>query len=177
MAKKPTRRTNWRSTRYIRGTIDENFPLGTLAATTAVLEATQAVAERTFISSISASYSLSGFTAADNAGPIEIGVAHSDYSLVEVEEWIERLTSWSEADLVSREVSDRKIRRIGMFDIPASVGESIALFDGIMVNTKLGWILNAGQGLNFYAYNVGSAALATSDPNVHCNGQANLWPR
>ncbi len=163
--------------RYIPGSIDEKISLGTLAGSTAVLQATDVVKERTRVSSIVASYSLSGWTAIDNVGPLEIGVAHSDYSLAEVEAWIERTTSWNEGDLVSQEVSNRRIRRIGVFDMPATVGESYALGDGRLIRTKLNWILNAGQGLNYYVYNIGSGAVATTDPEVHCNGKANLWPQ
>ncbi len=163
--------------RYIPGSIEENAPLGTLAGNTAVLIPTQVVTERTLVSSIQATYALAGMTAGDNIGPIEVGVAHSDYSLAEVEEFLERSNSWAEADLPAREISSRKIRRIGMFEVPASVGESVSLFDGRITKTKLNWIVNAGQGLNFYAYNAGGQALATTDPNLHINGKANLFPK
>ncbi len=163
--------------RYIRGSISQGFALGTLASSTAVLAATQVVTERTLVSSIVATFSLSGFTAGDNIGPIEVGVAHSDYTLAEVEAYLERSASWSEADLPAREISSRKVRRIGIFDVPATAGEALSLANGRPVKTKLNWILTQGQGLNWYAYNQGGQPLATTDPNVHINGHANLWPR
>ncbi len=177
MARKARGRRRRSMGRYIRGPLDEDFALGTLAANTAVLEATPVVGERTLISSVEAIYSLAGFTSGDNIGPIEVGLAHSDYSLAEVEEFLEQTTGWNEGDLVSREVSSRKIRRIGVFGIPSSAGGSSTLNDGKPIKTKLNWILNAGQGLNIFAYNQGGSPVATSDPNVHVVGKANLFPK
>jgi len=163
--------------RYVRGNIAENIALGTLAGNDLILSSTDTVNERTLVSSIVATYSLAGFTPIENAGPILIGVAHSDYSDAEVEAWVELQTGWDEGDLGSREVQNRFIRRIGQFDIPAAVGESVALNEGRMIKTKLNWILLQAQGLNFFCYNTGGQALATTDPNVHVQGHANLWPR
>jgi len=162
--------------RYVKGNVDEDFALGTLAANTAILEASDTVGERTRITSVDVIYTLAGMTASDNAGPIEVGFAHSDYTLAEIEEFLELTTSWNEGDLLDKEVSSRLIRRIGVFDTPATAGESYTLNDGKAIKTKLNWILNAGQGLNWFAYNQGGAALATTDPNVHIVGHANLFP-
>ncbi len=163
--------------KYIRGNIAENMALGTLAANTLISGTTDTVNERTLISSVVASYSLSGFTAGDNIGPVLVGLAHGDYSDAEIEEWVENQTSWDEGDLKQQEVANRKIRRIGLFDIPAAVGESIALNEGRLIKSKLNWILLQGQALKLWAYNTGTAAIATTDPNVHMQGHANLWPR
>ncbi len=163
--------------RYLKGNIDLDVALGTLAGNTAVLQGTQdAVEERTLISSIDCIYSLADFTLGDNIGPIEVGVAHSDYTLAEIEEWLELSTGWAEGNLQSREVANRKIRRIGVFDHTVSGGDR-TLNDGRAIKTKLNWILTTGQNLDFYFYNQGSAALATTDPNGHVVGHANLWPR
>ncbi len=163
--------------RYVRGNIAENIALGTLAANTTLLSATDTVNERTRVSSIVCTYSLAGFTPIENAGPILVGIAHSDYSVAEVEAWIELQTGWDEGDLGSREVANRYIRRIGQFDVPAAANQSIALNEGRPIKTKLNWILLQSQGLNFFCYNTGTAAVATTDPNVQVQGHANLWPR
>ncbi len=177
MAKKtPTRRRKFR--RYIRGNIDLNGNLGTLAPTTAILLIpADVVEERTLISSVINSFSLSGFTKGDNIGPLSIGIAHSDYSLAEIEAWIEQSTGWAEGDKVSQEVAKRLIRRIGVFDNPIDVGDSVSLNDGKPIKMKLNWILTTGQNVKYFIYNEGSAALATTDPNCHISGHANLWPR
>ncbi len=164
--------------RYIRGNIDLDVALGTLAAKTLIaLAMQQTVTERSLISSIVLQWSLIGKTIADNQGPIMVGVAHSDYTAAEIEAWVENTTTWAESDLVGREISGRKIRRVGVFPEGGQSLSTQVLNDGKPVKTKLNWILNAGQTLDVWAYNNGSAALATTDPNVVVSGHANLWPR
>ena len=81
--------------------------------------------------------------------------AHSDYSLAEVEEYIELDTGWSDADEVSKEISRRKIREIGELAPVANDN----LNNGMPVKTKIGFSVNEGQGLNLVAYNDGSTTL------------------
>ena len=163
--------------KYIRGNIAENIALGTLAANTLISGSTDTVNERTLISSVVASYSLSGMTPIENSGPILVGLAHGDYSDAEIEAWVENQSGWDEGDLIQQEISDRKIRRIGLFDIPSAATEAVALNEGRTIRTKLNWTLLQAQVLKVWAYNTGTAALATTDPNVHVQGHANLWPR
>ena len=175
---KPRKRRRRRMGRYIRGAVDEEVGLATLGAKTGA-EATfdEVVNERTLVSSIVAVYTLSNWTPVASAGPIMVGIAHGDYSLAEIEAYIESTQSWNEGDLVAREVSMRKIRRIGVFDTPQAATDSVALADGRPVKTKLNWILLQGQTLNLWVYNTGSAAVTTTIPVVHVSGHANLWPR
>ncbi len=164
--------------RYIRGAIDEDMALGTLAAKTLVIQTfADSVTERTLVTSVMLQWSMIGKTISDNQGPIMVGVSHSDYTAAEVEAWIERQNSWKEADLVAREISGRKIRRVGVFPEGGASLSTQVLNDGRPVKTRLNWILNAGQSLDFWAYNNGSAALATTDPNVVVSGHANLFPK
>ncbi len=163
--------------RYIRGSVDEEIVLGTLAARSLVVSSfDETVNERTLVSSIVASWSLDDWTLTSNAGPILVGVAHGDYTAAEIEAVIENTGSWNEGDLVSREVGNRKVRIIGTFRVTAT-GEGAVLNHGRPIKTKLNWILNQGQTLDAWAYNLGSAAVATTDPSVHIEGHANLWPR
>jgi len=176
MARKPRKKRPMG--RYIRGNIDADTALGTLAAQTGIRTALAAVVtERTLVSSIVCTYGLQGFTVTDNVGPVVCGVSHSDYSLVEIEQWIEQTTgAWAEADLVAQEISKRKIRRIGTFAPPLSLA-TVSLNDGKPIKTKLNWILNSGQTLAFWVYNQGSVAIGGTDPDFHATGHANLWPR
>ncbi len=164
--------------RYIRGNIDQDFALGTLAAQTGIRTALAAtVKERTLLSSVVATYALQGYTVTDNVGPIVCGLSHSDYSLIEIEEWIEQTTgAWDEGDKVAQEVSRRQIRRVGSFDPTLSIA-AVVLNDGKPVKTKLNWILNAGQTIAVWVYNQGSVSVGTTDPDMHTTGHANLWPR
>lgn len=172
------RRRKRRMRRYIKGNIDLNGNLGTLAAVTGILLVpADVVEEQAFISSVKCIYSLAGITQGDNVGPIHVGIAHSDYTLSEIEAWIEQSTGWAQGDKVAQEISSRLIRRIGTFDMPDVVGDSVTLNLGKPITTKLGWGLTTGQNVVFYVYNEGSVALSTTDPNVHITGHANLWPK
>ncbi len=179
MAKHGRGRGRRRMGRYIRGNIDVDMALGTLAPKTLLVQAVaDTVVERTFVSSIKCNYAMAGFTVGDNIGPIRIGVSHGDYTAAEIEAWLETTLSWDEGDLIAREVAGRRCRNIGVFQAPPGGGLGPSyLNDGKSFRLKLGWILNAGQTLDFWAYNEGSAALATTDPNVHISGHANLWPK
>ncbi len=163
--------------RYIKGNIDLDFALGTLAPQDVVVSAVgDTVNERSLVSSIRCTYSLSGYTVVDNVGPIMVGVAHSDYSDAEIEEWIENATSWDEGDLPAQEIANRKIRKIGSIPMVTSLAAS-PLNDGKPIKTKLNWIINQGQNLKFWAYNHGAAAISVTDPDMHVDGHANIFPK
>ncbi len=165
-------------TRYLRGNIDLTFSLGALAGADVITQAVQdAVEEKAWLSSIKATYTMKDLTITADAGPLHMGVCHSDYSDAEVEEWIELTTGWAEGNLQSREVANRKIRRIGSFEASGQALATQVLNDGRPINTKCGWSLTTGQNVRFWVYNSGSAALATTTPDVSIQGHANLWPR
>ncbi len=163
---------------YVKGNIDLNFNLGALAgADVLTQQVADAVEEKMIVTSIQCSYALSNYTPTADAGPLIIGVAHSDYTDAEIEEWIELTTGWASGDLVSREISQRKIRRIGTFESPESATLFVRLFDGAQRKLKLNWILTTAQNIKFWVYNTGSAALATTTLDVSVAGHANLFPR
>ncbi len=163
--------------RYIKGQVDEELDLTTLASRTLVsMNFDETVDERTWISSVRATYALRNLTQAADVGPFRVGLAHSDYSSAEIEQWIENTGSWSEGDLVNREIGQRKIRDVGIFEAVASLNEATVLNDGKPITTKCGWILVQGQTLKIWVYNLGEAAVATTVPRVHAEGHANLWP-
>ncbi len=164
--------------KYLRGNCDEVLSLGTLAGSTALEGAFgQTVNERTLVSSIVATYTLSGMTPAGSVGPITVGVCHGDYTSAEIEAWIENTGSWNETDLPAQEIAGRKIREIGVFDVPADALSAAVLNDGKPIKTKLNWILTQGQTLNLWAYNSGSLPLATTVPVVRAQGHVNLFPK
>ncbi len=176
MARKPKRKMG----RYIRGNVDETLALGTLAGRTLISgDFDDAVNERTRISSIIAAYSVLNATPGGDIGPIMVGVAHSDYGDGEIEAFIENTGSWDEGNLVEqREIGKRLIRVIGIFPDEGGAALSVnkVLNDGKPIKTKLNWTLLQAQTLSLWAYNLGTTAFATTDPQVRCQGHVNLWP-
>ncbi len=120
--------------------------------------------------SIDITASISDVTA--NEGPIVIGVAHSDYTAAEIEEWLEGVSSWITADKIRQEQSRRKIRQIGVFDCTETAER---LNDGRVLRVKLGFKLEDGTTLQFWAYNDG-AAVMTTGALVSIKGKAFLRP-
>ncbi len=164
--------------RYIRGVIQNRFTLGTLAPTTLISSTnSDVVSEKAWISTVVATWSMDQFTDSVGDGPILVGIAHSDYSDAEIEAYVEQVTSWDEGDLVSKEISSRKIRRVGTFGSTGPALSGTVLNDGKPIRTKCGWMLTTGDTIKFWAYNSGSSALAATSPAVVTSGHANLWPR
>ncbi len=163
--------------RYIRGQIDLSFALGTLASATLVSGSVgSTVNERTLVSSIVVQASLAGYTVTDNVGPILIGVAHSDYTDAEIEAFVEVAASWNETNMTDREIMSRKVRKLGIID-PDGGGLGGNNVYERPTKSKLNWILTQGQTLKFWAYNMGGVAVGTTDPNLHVQGHANLFPK
>ncbi len=165
--------------KYLKGILTEDMQLGTLASKALVAQiSSDTVVESTWLSSVKCTWAISDLTPADGAGPIMVGVAHSDYSATEIEEFIENANSWNEGDLVAQEIAKRKIRIVGILvpEVAGAVGDG-RLNDGKPITTKCGWILTTGNGVDIWAYNMGDVALGTTDPQVSVNGHANLWPR
>lgn len=176
MARKPRRKFR----RYIRGEISQDFALGTLAGATLLSDINQDVLnEEAYITSAVLRWAMDNFTEATGDGPIMVGIAHSAYTDAEIEAWVENDSNWSSHDLVAQEVGRRKIKMVGIFDTsPAGLATGIAVLnDGKPIKTKLGWHVGTGQAIRYWAYNMGSSALATTDPNVFVAGHANIWPR
>ncbi len=158
--------------RYIRGQIDLEFALGALAANALVSAAVdESVNERSLISSIVVAYSYGEHQ--PDQGPLVVGVAHSDYSAAEILAYLENSGSWNEGDLPAQEIAKRKVRRIGTFDGTAAQGR---LNDGKPIKTKLNWILNTGQTLDFWVLNEDDSVLTTGT-DIILSGHANIWPQ
>ncbi len=175
MAKHPKRRRKFR--RYLRGKINIDVDVGTLAANTLAAQVLgDTVKDRSWVSSVRASYSLGIVTPTSGVGPLIVGWAHSDYTAAEIEEWLETTGSWDEGDKVQQEIARRKIKTVGTFQSPGSAILDTVLNDGKELTTKLGWMLNQGQTLDLWIYNSGEAAYVTTDPDMRVVGHANIWP-
>ncbi len=93
-------------------------------------------------------------------GPLLVGLAHGDYSDSEIEEYLENAAGFSRDDLVGTEIARRKIRKAGII-VARGANEDSQLNDGKAMRIKLGFLINEGKSLKFWAYNVGSATLTT----------------
>ncbi len=122
--------------------------LGTQSTLTVALGVlTQTSDEDYRLLSLKNTYSIDNLDAVD--GPIDIGVAHGDYTAAEVEEWIEATASWTRNDQIAAEQANRKCRRIGTFS------EDGVLNLGRPVKTKLNWHVTTGENVNLWIYNHG----------------------
>ncbi len=92
----------------------------------------------------------------DGEGPLLVGVAHGDYTLAEIEEFIE-LNFFNPQNKIGEEQSRRLIRKIGRF---SGLGVSGELNNGIPIRTRLNWNLNTA-GLQPWVYNRDIGALTT----------------
>ncbi len=162
---------------YRRGSVHELNSIGTLAAGTLLSQdMDETVTERTLVSSIVANWSLSAWTPVSGAGPLMVGVAHSDYTDTQIEEYIEATTSWAAVNLPTREISQRKIRRIGIFNVSLDALTIEVLNDGKPIKTKLNWVLGSGDTLSVWAYNTGAVAVSgATNPALRAQGHANLF--
>ncbi len=182
MGRKPTRRSRG-ARKYLRGNIKHTQDLGSLGPSTGIKKAFGGtVTEKTWVISVEATYSLANFTAVANAGPITVYLAHSDYTLAEVEEYIEAsLTgSWDVSDLRTAEQRGRgrRIKKVGTF-YPESghLAADILRISKRPIKTKLNFMLNTGKTVAAIYYNSGIAGLTVTTPDAEMLGYANLWPQ
>ncbi len=163
---------------YLKGQIEHTLALATLASKDVIgSNVGDTVIEKAWLSSVKATHSLAFPTPLAGDGPIMVGLAHSDYTDAEIEEWIENAESWNSSDLRSQEQARRKIRRIGIFPMSETgdLTSSKVLNDGKPIRTKCGWMLDTGMTVKFWAYNMGSSALTTGRL-YQVQGHVNLWP-
>ncbi len=174
MAKRRGRR---KFRKYLKGQIENVVSIADFPAKSAASDPVDdTVTEKAWLSSVQASWSLTGATPTANAGPIWCGIAHSDYTTAEIEEWIENTQSWEEGDKRQQEVARRFIRDVGTFPTPQDAVDKVVLNDGKPIRTKCGWMLASGQTVRMWIYNTGTIAFATTTVLVKAQGHANLWP-
>ncbi len=140
--------------------------LSTLAGVTAIVTGLTAAADGAYrLVSCIGIHSVLGLTAGE--GPITIGFAHSDYTVVEIKEAIESAASISVGDKIANEKTNRLVRVIG--EVAA---ERPMLNDGMPVKTRLNWLIPIGKFVNIFSYNNNSGALTTGGIQ---NFSGDLW--
>ncbi len=107
-----------------------------------------------YIMSIDYSAALRDHTAGE--GPLEIGFAHSDYTVTEIKEALEAGASFDPGNKVAQEQARRLVRSAGLFS-GASAFDS--LYDGRPKRRKIGFLVSQGFNLAFWIKNRDGAAL------------------
>lgn len=158
MAKKPVRR---RQSGFFVARVSGELALGSLAAGVVIVGNITNVSDRPlFLIAADLTWIAKDITPGE--GPIVFGLAHSDYSAAEVEEWFEQATGFVFGDMVEKEQAGRKCREIGAIDFGLADGQGDARFnDGKQKRTKLGFAIQSGQTLNMFARNMDGTALTT----------------
>ncbi len=139
--------------------------MGTLANKTAAVAALMnAPSQPVLVTSCKISFVWDDATAAD--GPLMVGLAHSDYTITEIKEYMEAIGSVDFSDKIAAERSRRLIRLVGTMHAPESVRLPLR-------KIRLNWLINEDSNINQFIYNAG-AALATGSEML-CMGQINLF--
>ncbi len=113
------------------------------------------VAEDFFAISADLSWNIRGHTAGE--GPLRVGVAHGDYVVSEIKEYLDVDMS-DPGDKIAIERGRRQIRRAGVF---TGLDADEALFDGMQRRVPLKFIINDTKALNLYLHNQSGATLTT----------------
>ncbi len=155
---------------YKKLQIADSLTIGVLTSGDVISEALPTVlTQDRRISSVELLWAARGFTPGE--GPIDAGVAHSDYSAAEIEECLEATGSWSDTDKVAAEQANRLVRRIVTF--ANEVAEQVAN-DGKPIKTKLNWRIPDGSTLQVWARNRSGATIATGGV-IALDGHANSF--
>ncbi len=159
---------------YLKGNVDESTALSTLGAGVLITTPFDETPEQdVLISSLVASYALDNLVAGQ--GPVEFGIAHSDYTQTEIAEVLDNANSWDQGNKVDQEIAKRLVRTIGiMVGIQGTGTNDVPFNEGKPVKTKLNWKLITGDTLQLWARNISASAL-TGAPILRAQGHANLW--
>lgn len=132
--------------------------LATLANNTALVEGlvSSDLTHDYRCTSVELQWALDELTAGE--GPITVGLAHSDYTIAEIEEFLEQEAPLGPSSKVEREIAGRFIRRVGTF---AGDTTHETLNDGKPIKTRLNWLIADGFRINMWCYNNSGAALTT----------------
>ncbi len=147
--------------------------------------ATLVVASANMISASDAKYRLLSIRFVANWNNIEVGddgalmfgIAHGDYTAVEIEECLEATTSISQGDKIANEKADRLVRILGIF--PSAPGaaaggpQELSYNDGRAQTVKLNWEIPIGKTVSFWGYNTSDDQYTTGS-NLVMLGSANI---
>ncbi len=92
-------------------------------------------------------------------GPLQVGIAHGDYSVTEIKEYLDVDYS-NPGDKIAREQATRLVRRCGFFQQNlAAAGEQMPQ-NGEVKRVKIRFLVTDGISLDFWVHNQSGAALS-----------------
>ncbi len=146
---------------------ENTTPIGALAQGDVVaVDSGKTVQDRKFLLYHKGTWGLRNGTPGE--GPITFGLAHSDLSAAEIEEYLENTAGWFESDIIAQLVNQRGrwIKRVGSFPLVAA---DEVLNNGNPKVTRLGFAVNEDEGLGVWIRNA-SGAILTTGGNITTEG-------
>ncbi len=156
MAKHKKRSKGRKDIAFAAISVTENLAVGALVNNTAIFGALIAALGDDFYA-ISADLMWTMVDGTGGQGPVEVGVAHGDYTIAEVKEYLDVDMS-DPGNLIAKEQNRRLIRRAGIFNV-LSGAES--LFDGQAKRLPLKFVINEGSPFNMWLMNRSGGTLTT----------------
>ncbi len=135
--------------------VDDQSVLSTLADGTVLRSSLTNLNDDFWFQSGDLTWALDGHTAGE--GPIVVGIAHGDLSVVEIKEAIEAKPT-SRGDVIGREQARRPVRVVGQFP---GLDTNEVLNDGKPIRTPIKMYLAEGIELNMFSFNKTGAPLST----------------
>lgn len=146
------------------GRVNESLAIGTLASNTILTGVlfTNGT-DRKYIISADLTWTWSEVTAGD--GPLDVGLAHGDYSAAEILQWFAS-ASFDQSNKIAAEQNRRLIRQAGTISADKEgVGSGAILAgqlaDGSLKRIKLNMVLEGAQAVNVWVRNVDASAFQT----------------
>ncbi len=127
------------------------------------------LSEDFFAISMDLAWTIRDLTAGE--GPLQLIVAHGDYTVTEIKEYLDVDLS-NPANLIAREQGSRKIRRVGFF---TGIAADEVLNDGKQIRTRLKFILNDGVSLDCGVHNQSGATLTTGATVIFAGQVYGRW--
>ncbi len=131
---------------FVAAPINSSVSLSTLGNNTVIsVDLVSSLVEDMYIMSVDLAWSIRGLTAGET--PLQVGLAHGDYSVTEVLENLDA-SSLDPDDKIDQERVRRLVRRVGVFNETGAT--DMPLNDGKEIRTKVKFTV--GDGKSFDAW-------------------------
>ncbi len=135
--------------------VEDESVLGTLANVTVLRSGLTNLSDDFWFQAADLSFTMDDHTGGE--GPLVVGIAHGDLSVVEIKECLEAKPT-NRGDIVTREQARRPVRVLGQFDGGAA---SEKLYDGQLRRYPVKMYVAEGVELNMFTFNRSGGALTT----------------